>query len=599
MNSRAALHRPWTGIESMDEGIGDRTRLLVVEDEDLARIPLVRLLVVHGYSCDEATNCQEAFDLLAGSSRYAAVLCDIELPGQSGLELVRKLADDHPDVAVIMTTGSDEPAIAQTAFELGADAYLIKPLSLNQLLITLSGALRRRELERARDSTNRTTGREVAKSLALSTVLRTLEGEEASGGDSSAETIELLSRAISSRDEETAQHIERMSRSAAYLAGRVAYTQLTFDEFRLSATLHDVGKIGVPDTVLLKPAALAQDERALMQRHTTIGYQLLHGSESPVLNTAANIALGHHERWDGTGYPQGLSEQEIPLEARIVAIADVFDALTSQRVYKSPFEVETAVAMMREQRGLHFDPLVLDAFLADLEPILELRQQFPDDEKEPRIRVLLVDDHEIFIASLARLLSAHEKIRVIGSAQSVAEGLEAVAGYLPDIVMMDFELPDGDGAKATRMIKALYPDVRVVMLTAHADRQAMRRSVAAGCSAFVHKTDTVEELVEAIVAAHNGEVPPKFAELREILDSLEPTRRGLGQDLRPREIQVLNLMAVGLSSKSIAEELYLSIYTVRNHVQSIFLKLDAHSKLEAVATAIQEGILVRNIGPTA
>jgi DNA-binding NarL/FixJ family response regulator len=250
--------------------------------------------------------------------------------------------------------------------------------------------------------------------------------------------------------------------------------------------------------------------------------------------------------------------------------------------------------MMREQAAYHFDPRVLDIFLSKLDPVLELRTQFPDIEREPRIRVVIVDDHQIFINSLSRLLAANERISVVSAAHSVAEGVEAVGAHLPDVVMMDFELPDGDGAKATRMIKALYPDVRIVMLTARTDRQAARRCIAAGCSGFVNKTDAVEELVEAITAAYNGEIPTKFAELKEILNSLEPTRQRLGQDLGAREIQVLNLMAIGMTNRRIADEMFLSLNTVRNHVQNIFLKLDAHSKLEAVATAMQEGILVRN-----
>ncbi len=579
----------------MDDQLDGNSRLLIVEDEDLVRIPLVRLLVARGYSCDEAVDCSEAFDFLSGSLGYAAVLCDIELPGQSGLELAHKLADDHPEVAVIMTTGIDDSEVAQKAFELGADGYLLKPLSMNQLVITLTGAVRRRQLESLHDTTTIWSGRKEAKSYALTAVLRALEKQKSPRDDSSSvEMMELLSRAISVRDVETGRHIERMSRSAAHLAGRVGYDALAFNEFRLAAALHDVGKIGVPDAILLKTTTLAPGERSVMQRHPSIGYQLLQGFDSSVLITAARIALGHHEWWDGSGYPQGLSGDEIPLEARIVAIADVFDALISERVYKPAFDAATSAEMMREERGCHFDPLVLDAFLSDLGPILEFRDQYPDVERESRIRVLIVDDHEIFVESLARLLATQEELSVVGIARTVAEGIEAVRGLLPDVVMMDFELPDGDGARATKMIKALYPDVKVVMLTARADRQAARRSICAGCSGFVNKTDTIEELVDAIVATHNGEVPTKFGELKEILNSLEPTRRRLGEDLGAREIQVLSLMAVGMTNRSIADELYLSLHTVRNHIQNIFLKLDAHSKLEAVATAIQKGILARN-----
>ena len=578
----------------MEELQEDLHRLLVVDNENLARIQLVQLLSGHGYVCDEAVNAAEALQLLRSDDSYLAALCDIEMPGESGIELARMLSSDHPDVAVIMTTGIDDPATAKAAFEVGAYSYLLKPICLNQMLITLTGALRRRELERTRADRNRAGGLEVARSRALASVLRVFDGgmtEEAG----SLGMIEMLSRVVSLRGEETEQHINRMSRYAANLAAKVGFSDLSWDEFRMAAALHDVGKIGVPDTVLLKPARLSPDQRILLQRHTLIGFQLLQGAPTNALKAAAFVALYHHERWDGNGYPHGLRGEEIPWAARITAIADVFDALTSQRVYKAPIEVDAALDMMSEQRGRHFEPDALDAFLSSRQSIMAVRDEYPDSEPEPRIRVLTVDDHDMFVEALGRLLASQPQVRLVGSAGSVAGAIEATSAYLPDVVLMDFELPDGDGAKAIQAIKALDPRVKVVMLTGRSDRVALTRAVAAGANGFVNKADSVENLIQAIVAAHQGEIPKQFAEVRDVLRMMSPTQRGIGLDLRPRELEVLQLIALGLTNHRIAEKLYISPNTVNNHTHNIFQKLDVHSKLEAVATAMREGILTSNV----
>jgi putative two-component system response regulator len=578
----------------VEEPQEDVHRLLVVDDDDLARVQLVQLLSTHGYVCDEAVSAPEALQLLRSDDSYLAALCDIEMAAESGIELARKLSSDHPEVAVIVTTGIDDPATAEIAFEVGAYGYLLKPISLNQMLITLTGALRWRDLERARGERNRSGGSEVARSRALVSVLKVMDGgmtEEAG----SLDMIEMLSRVVSLRNEETGQHIERMSRYAANLAAKVGFSDLSWDEFRMAAALHDVGKIGVPDSILLKPARLSPDQRILLQRHTLIGFQLLQDVPTNALKVAGSIALYHHERWDGNGYPHGLRGEKIPWAARITAIADVFDALTSHRVYKAAVEVDAALDMMSEQRGRHFDPNALDAFVTSRDSIMAVREEYPDSGPEPRIRVLTVDDHDMFVESLGRLLASQPDIRLVGSAGSVAAAIEATTAYLPDVVLMDYELPDGDGIKAIRAIKALDPRVKVVMLTGRSDRNALTRAVEAGASGFVNKTECVEELIRAIVAAYNGEIPKQFIEVRDVLRRMSPTQRGIGLDLRPRELEVLELMALGLTNHLIAEKLYISPNTVNNHTHNIFEKLDVHSKLEAVATAMREGILTGNV----
>jgi HD-GYP domain-containing protein (c-di-GMP phosphodiesterase class II) len=178
-----------------------------------------------------------------------------------------------------------------------------------------------------------------------------------------AETVRRLSMAVEFRDEDTGAHIERIGRFSTLLAEQVGIEAERCELMSYAAPLHDVGKVAIPDAILLKPGSLTAEERAIVETHAEEGYRLLRGSSSSILDMAATIALSHHEKWDGSGYPRGLVGEEIPIEGRIVAITDVFDALTSDRVYRPAFTIERAVEMMREQRARHFDPVLLDTFL--------------------------------------------------------------------------------------------------------------------------------------------------------------------------------------------------------------------------------------------
>lgn len=576
-------------------GDGDHwpTRVLIVDDDDAFRASQTRILTRAGYLCFQASNASEARDRLDCGMDIAALLCDVNMPGGSGLVLLTTLVSDYPDLAVIMTTGEDDPATAAVAFETGAYGYLIKPFTTNEILIALAGALRRRQLEMDRRLETRSLERSVVRLRTLRGVLSVIEDPLAGTAVDDEENMQRLARAVSLRDEETGQHIERMSRYAALLAREVGFTDLAADEVRLAAALHDVGKIGIPDTVLLKPGRLSPDEYATMQRHSLIGYQLLADSTSPLVRVAAATALGHHEWWDGGGYPRGLQGEEIPAVARIAGVADVFDALTSNRVYRPGKAVDEAVAIMQELRGRQFEPSLLDAFFGCLDEVAAIRAAFPDTDDAPRIRVLVVDDHEIFVQSLVRLLGAHPDLKVVGTAASAAAARAATVAYEPDVVLMDFVLPDGDGAAATEAVKALLPRTKVVMLTARTDHDALVRAIAAGCSGFVAKAEAVETLVEAIHSAYAGDEPTQMAEMPVLLSELRPTSRGLATALTTREVEVLGLLGSGMASRAIAHDLNTSLNTVRNHVQHILYKLGAHSKLEAVATAVREGIIER------
>ncbi len=378
-----------------------------------------------------------------------------------------------------------------------------------------------------------------------------------------------------------------MSRISAVLAEAVGFAECSVDEFRRAATLHDVGKVMVPETILLKPGKLTAEEDRALQRHARVGYQLLAGSTSPLMRVAASIALCHHEWWDGSGYPRGLRGEDIPLEARIVAVADVFDVLTNHRVYLPALSADAAFVAMTELRGRQFEPRLLDVFGGLLDEAEAIRAANPDRADEARIRVLVVDDDEIFVRALLALLGTEPSITIAGTAGTAAEAEEMAKACEPDIVLIDFDLLDGEGARLTEAIRALVPDAQVLMLT---DQPPPLGAVGGGAG-FVPKTANVAGLVEAIHQVHEGDAPSAVISTPRLAIRPRPTVPGLGSDLRPRELEVLRLMAAGTPNKALAAELYISLNTVRNHVQSILYKLDAHSKLEAVATAVRAGLI--------
>jgi len=207
------------------------------------------------------------------------------------------------------------------------------------------------------------------------------------------------------------------------------------------------------------------------------------------------------------------------------------------------------------------------------------------------IRVVVIDDHEMFAQGLQAILSVDPGIEVVATAGTVEAGCAAARMHVPDVVLMDFELPDGDGATATERIKAELPQIQIVMVTSFDDETVLVRAIEAGCSGFITKHKAVQEVSSAVRAAHAGEALISPSMLARLLPRLRQNPRGLGADLTPREVEVLKLLSEGVSNQQIAEKLVLSMHTVRNHVQNVITKLGAHSKLEAVATAVREGII--------
>jgi putative two-component system response regulator len=262
---------------------------------------------------------------------------------------------------------------------MGAYGYIIKPFKPNEVLIGVANALRRRDLE-VENRNHRLRLEQMVRDRTdeLWGAIARLEQAERELRLSQEETIQRLSIAAEFRDNETARHIQRMSEYCALLAGLAGEESDTCQQIRVASQMHDVGKIGIPDSILLKPGSLTPEEWVIMQKHCEIGYRILSGSKSELLMRAATIAYTHHERIDGEGYPRGLYDEQIPLEGRVAAIADVFDALTSARVYKEAFVFDDALETMRQGRGTQFDADLLDLFLGALDDILLIKERHED-----------------------------------------------------------------------------------------------------------------------------------------------------------------------------------------------------------------------------
>jgi putative two-component system response regulator len=348
--------------------------VLIVDDNAPLRRWAERVVRDAGYTCDGAGGAADARACLTHSA-HSLVLLDVNMPGESGMELLSHIRQAHPGTAVVMITGEDDPKLAMTAIEHGAYGYMVKPLRSGELLINVANALHRRwreqESQRLMQSLEDTVG---DRSQKLKAALEDLRLSEAKVSVAQAETIRRLARIVEFRDDETGHHVQRMSFYCEILARQLGLPEHRCELLRLSSQLHDVGKVAIHDSILCKAGRLTALEQEAMETHAEIGYEMLSGSTWEVVQMGAIIARTHHEHWDGSGYPRGLAGEEIPREGRIAAVADVFDALTSDRVYRPAFPVRLAVEKMQAERATHFDPELLDGFMAALPEVEVIRR---------------------------------------------------------------------------------------------------------------------------------------------------------------------------------------------------------------------------------
>ncbi len=343
--------------------------VLVIDDEEPLRRASERILTQHGHECEGAGDAHEARERLKDSA-YQLALLDINMPGESGMQLLSHIRSEYPDCAVVMVTGEDSVQLATSTIEHGAYGYIIKPVEAGELLINVANALHRRRLElETRQLLKRLQEVALERGEQLDQALQDLRLSETRVWTSEAETIFQLARVVEFRDEQTGMHLQRMSAYCEILARHIGLPAQECERVRLASQLHDVGKVAISDRILLKQGKLTDEEFETIKTHAEIGHKMLAGSRSEIVKLGAVIALSHHEWWDGTGYPQGLAGEAIPREGRIAAIADVYDALTTNRVYRPACPENVAMQMMQDERGTHFDPEMLDTFVNALPEI--------------------------------------------------------------------------------------------------------------------------------------------------------------------------------------------------------------------------------------
>src|SRR5512144_1909490 len=363
--------RPHAGAAVVSElalARAQRNTVLIIDDLFSSRLLLAEIV----RQIDSRLNL-ELFETPSRALEYARhnrvdmVLTDYKLPEFDGIELVKQLrALPHcVDVPIVVITVVDDRKIRYDALEAGATDFLIKPLDDHETRARCANLLELRRHKIVLSDQARVLQYQVDKSVA--------EIHERE-----LETLAKLAKAGEFRDKTTGNHLMRMARYSALIGQHLGLGAETCHVLEVAAPMHDIGKIGIPDSILLKEGPLSSAEETVMKTHPRIGYDILKGSPSKYLSMGAIIALGHHEKYDGTGYPNGLHGEDIPIVARVVAVADVFDALVSERPYKGAWSLDEGVSHLKSQRGKHFDPSCIDAFLSDRSAVETVMREFAD-----------------------------------------------------------------------------------------------------------------------------------------------------------------------------------------------------------------------------
>ncbi|WP_320171494.1 HD domain-containing phosphohydrolase [Maridesulfovibrio sp.] len=345
-------------------------KILAVEDDIIARKRLVKLLESWGHEVLEAGDGRDGFEKFSSEKEPVdIVITDWMMPEINGYELVGMIKNKDtgkPFVYVIFLTGKDSKDDLAMALErAGADDYLTKPFDVHELQARISVGSRMVALEREMTAHSDQLERIVAEQTRI---IR--HGRE--------ELILRLMSSLKYKDGETGNHVRRIGAYCELIAKGLGWNKRRVENCRVASSIHDLGKIGIPDAILKKPGLLTSDEFEVIKTHPQIGSDILEGTEYALIETARIISLHHHEKWDGSGYPQGLSGEDISEEGRVTAIADVFDALSSKRVYRPALPFSRVMEIMDAGRGTHFDPRIYDVFKQHIESVLEISRKYMD-----------------------------------------------------------------------------------------------------------------------------------------------------------------------------------------------------------------------------
>ncbi len=338
---------------------GKEARILVADTEEGIQHLVEAMLPPLGYQVILAGDGEDIVKK-AGETRPGVILLGSPVPPADRIELIRRLKADKNAgmIPVVFMSDPADTASRASALDAGADDLLSKPVDQLELRARLNSLLKVMAYNEVTLNHQKELDTEISRRT--ESFKKTLEKLKAA----SLDTVYRLSRAAEYKDEDTGAHVQRMSHYSTAIARAMKLDDEFVENILWAAPMHDIGKIGIPDRVLQKPAKLDDDEWVIMRSHTTIGFEILKDSDVDFIKLAADVAISHHEKWNGTGYPRGIKGAETPIAGRIVALADVFDALTSERPYKKPWPLEKALSIIAEGKGTHFDPDAADAFLS-------------------------------------------------------------------------------------------------------------------------------------------------------------------------------------------------------------------------------------------
>ena len=347
--------------------------VLLCDDEVMNRKVGSKILNKEGFEVIEAENGQEALDVLK-SSTVDLILMDLMMPVMDGYEATRiiKTDEEYKSIPLIILSALSDKDSIRKGLELGADEYLTKPYDVIDFKLRVTNAIKIGAYQNMLKSHKKLLEDEVdLKTQELQKALKDVQ-------DNEKNIIEILGKAAEFRDNETSMHTVRVGEVSALIASKMGWDEESCELMRLAAPMHDIGKVGIEDAILLKNGKLDDDEFAKMKEHAQIGYEILSKKETPLLKLAAQIANTHHEKYNGRGYPKGLKGDDIPQSGAIVAVVDVFDALLSERPYKKAFSLEKTLEILKNDSGSHFDPKVIDVFFNNLDNVLKIRDSLKD-----------------------------------------------------------------------------------------------------------------------------------------------------------------------------------------------------------------------------
>lgn len=355
--------------------------ILIVDDDEGHRVLLSEKVKDLGFSPDTASDGFEAMAKM--KTGFDLVLLDAQMPGKDGFEVAGEIREEkeYDDVTIVMVTGHDSQKDKKRAGEIGIEGFIGKPVEFDDLKSIVCKLLESEGETEEFESIGSETPRGKKTAEEMDSYIQDLTLAKREAYLAQIETLERLAVASGYRDEDTGAHVRRMAELSAMIGEKLNLSPAQVEILQYSGQLHDVGKIATPDAILLKEGKLNDEEWEIMKKHTTRGSEILEGSSSKFLKAGQEISLTHQEKWDGSGYPRGLEGQEIPLNGRICAIADVYDALTSDRPYRDAFSTEKALEIIKEGRGQHFDPEVVDIFLENIDEVRKIEDKYREEEK--------------------------------------------------------------------------------------------------------------------------------------------------------------------------------------------------------------------------